>query len=202
MKIQTIKQINIVVVFSEPINHLLITPKEILELFKKEEKLPQHSLIEAPGLKVFIFPNEQKDLVFEAYRIILNDKSKKPEESEIIDDLENILTKGGIVDRTKISAYGFNYFAVANSEKKNIEDLISSKITGIIENIKRVGIQIVFQKENTRETLYITPIEVEAKDQFLIQLNLHYPQFLVSLKELKERFIKNFNEFINLVEKI
>jgi len=92
MKIEAIKNINITISFSSSLNHLLISQKDLLELFKTGD--PQkdlHTFIEAPGLKVLIFPNRQKDIVFEANRVLVNEKTGvRPEESKIIDNFQKI----------------------------------------------------------------------------------------------------------------
>lgn len=201
MELKEIKQLNITVLFSEPLNHLLIPFKDIFELFKTgDPHLDQHSFIEAPGLKVLIFINRQKEIVFEANRILIIDKSKKePKEVEIIADLEKIFEKG-LADKEKISAYGFNYDIIGLSTKIKYTDLIGSKINSIIENIKMAGIKVNFDENNSKQILEITPIGPES--QFLIHLNVHYQQSLEDIEKVKEKFTRDFVNFINLVEKI
>lgn len=77
MKIETIKNVNIAVLFSEPLNHLLISQKGLLDLFKtRDQQKNQHTFVEAPCLKVLIFPNLKKEVVFEWVRVLVNDKSE------------------------------------------------------------------------------------------------------------------------------
>lgn len=52
MKPQEIINKNITILFSEPLNHLLISPTELINSFKiGDEKLDRHTFIEAPVLK-------------------------------------------------------------------------------------------------------------------------------------------------------
>lgn len=61
MKIETIKSVNITMLFASPINHLLISREGLLNLFKTDDKeKDKMAFIEAPGLKVLIFPNQKK----------------------------------------------------------------------------------------------------------------------------------------------
>jgi len=202
MEYKEILNTNITLLFSEPLNHLLITLKDLIDLFKiGDEKLDQHSFIEAPGLKVLIFPNRQKELIFEANRILINDKSKKePQNSEIVDYLEKILRKNKMVDRNKIIAYGFNCDIIGTLEKGKVEDFISSKVKEAVENIKSAGINLVFEKNSSRQTLQITPLP--TANHFLIHLNVHYQQSLDELGIIKEKLNNNFIDSLNLIKKI
>lgn len=202
MEPKEIININITLLFSEPLNHLLITFKDLFELFSiGDEKLDQHSFIEAPGLKILIFPNRQKEIVFEMNRVLINDKSKKePQNSEIVDDLEKILQKNKMIDKEKIIAFGFNYDIIGTTEKEKFEDFISSKIIEAVSNIKSAGINLFFEKNNSRRSLQITPLP-EA-NQFLIHLNVHYQQRFEELNTIKTKLIQDFNDFLNLIKKI
>ena len=202
MEYKEILNTNITLLFSEPLNHLLITFKDLVDLFKiGDEKLDQHSFIEAPGLKVLIFPNRQKELIFEANRILINDKSKKePQNSEVVDYLEKILQKNKMVDRNKIIAYGFNYDIIGTSEKGKVEDFISSKIKEAVENIKSAGVNLVFEKDTSRQVLQITPHA--TPNQFLIHLNIHYQRPLEELITIKEKLNNDFINFLELIKKI
>jgi hypothetical protein len=200
MKAKDIKQVNITVIFSESLNHLLIPNMDLFELFKtSDEKLDKHTFLEAPGLKVLVLVNRQKEIIFEANRILINDKSKRePSKSEVVDDLEKIIQKG-LVDRSKIVAYGFNYDLIAESEKNDPTKFINPEIQLMIPSIKSVGIKLTFEKNDHQQTLDVTPLREKS---FLVHINTHYSRKLENAKEVKVQLQKDFSGFINLMKKL
>ena len=203
MKIETIKNINITALFASPINHLLVRQEGLLDLFKtNNEAKDKIAFIEAPGLKVLIFPNRKKEFVFEGVRILVNDKSEVlPENSEVIDDFEKII-KSDMVEQNKIAAYGFNYDAIIIPENGGfkISDLVGSKIANI-QDIKSAGVNILFEKDSITYVLEIKPIGSEQK--FVAHFNAHFStNKLPDTKELKEKINKEFLEFKDIVKKI
>jgi len=201
MKIEAIKNVNITALFASPINHLLVSQKGLLNLFKADDNEVK-TFVEAPGLKVLIFPNRKKEFVFESMRILVNDKSEiLPENSEVIDDFEKIM-KDNMVEQNKVAAYGFNYDAIIIPEKGSfkISDLISSKIANI-QDIKSAGVNILFEKDGATYVLEIKPIGNEQK--FVAHFNAHFSaNKLPDSKELKGKINKEFLEFKNMIEKI
>lgn len=202
MQTKETKQFNITLLFSEPLNHLLITPSKILDLFKKTEdkKSPQHTLVEAPGLKVFVFPQLQKEVVFEVNRLLINDKSGLlPDKSELINYLAKI-TKSEMVDKKKIIAYGLNYDILITTVNESIDfvKFVGSKISKVVENIEKAGIQIAFHKQTNSYNLELKPIN---QNKLIAHLNVHYNTPLPSKKNLQENLVKQFNYFIALIEK-
>jgi len=202
MKPQEIINKNITILFSEPLNHLLISPTELINLFKiGDEKLDRHTFIEAPGLKVLVFPNRQKEIIFESNRLLINDKTKEEvSKSEIFDYLEKIIEKNRMVDKNKISAYGFNFDVIASSEKGKLKDFINPEITGVFSKVKSIGIKLFFEKESLLQNFQITPTLLE--NQFLIQVNFHYPGVLEEKEKIREKFLDDFNKLIKLVENL
>ncbi|OGF21852.1 hypothetical protein A2Y83_01740 [Candidatus Falkowbacteria bacterium RBG_13_39_14] len=203
MKIESVKNVNITLLFASPLNHLLISQKELFDKFKSEgANNDQHSFIEAPGLKVLVFPKMQKEIVFEATRILISDKTgKEVDKSDIIGDLEKIKSLD-IVEQNKLSAYGFNYDAVVVPDNGNfdIKDLVSDKIAAI-ENIKSAGINILFEKDRIIYTLEIKPIKNDGR--FIAHFNAHYnSNELPSEKKLKGDIESQFSEFSHLLKKI
>lgn len=203
MKIESIKNINITLLFSEPLNHLLISQKDLLNKFKTgDEKNDKHTFVEAPGFKIFSFPNQQKEIIFEPVRVLLNDKTGAiPEETKIIDDFNNILDIDA-VKQGRINSYGFNYDAVAipESDNFNISELVSNKIANI-ENIKSAGVNLVFEKNNVVYILEIKPISSGQK--FIAHFNAHFREDeLPNQQILEEKIKKEFEEFKNILQKI
>lgn len=203
MKIEAIKNVNITALFASPINHLLVSQRGLLDLFKTgNEDKDKMAFIEAPGLKVLIFPNRKKEFVFEGIRILVNDKSETlPENSEVIDDFEKII-KSDMVEKDKVAAYGFNYDAVVMPEDSNFKnsDLVGSKIADI-QGIKSVGVSMIFEKNNTAYTFEIKPIGSEQK--FIAHFNAHFSaNKLPDAKELKEKMNRELLEFKDIVKKI
>lgn len=204
MEVESIKNVNITVLFSAPINHLLITQKDLLDLFKTEDQQKNiHTFIEAPGLKVLIFPNRQKEIVFEASRVLINEKTgNSPEQSEVIEDFQKLIEKN-IVEQDKITAYGFNYdiIILPKNGSFTINDIIGSKISALSENIKSAGVNIAFDKDNIKHTLEITPIG-NGEQRFIAHLNVHYAKGLPNFEELKKEINVLFEEFKNIIKKI
>jgi hypothetical protein len=202
MKIESIKNVNITALFSSPLNHLLISQKDLLDLFKTEDQEnDKHTFIEAPGLKVLSFPSKQKEIIFEATRILVNDKTgRQIENIEVVDNLRNIL-KIGLIDQDKLTAYGFNYDVVVSSDSNfNINNLVGNKIASI-ENIKSAGANFSFEKNNIIYTLDIKPIRDEQK--FVAHFNAHFNvSKLPDLQELKKEIKIQFEELKNVLQKI
>jgi len=202
MEPKEIKLINITLLFLEPLNHLLITTQGILELFKIGDKIPQHSLIEAPGLKVFIFPERKKEIIFEMNRLLINDRSGSlPQDSEVIDYLFKILEKGSFIGMAseKVAAHGFNYDILIGPQSGLIQfnELIGNKISKIIENIEEAGIRTIFEKEKVRFDFQLNPV---SKEKLIAHLNAHYREPLPQKEKLNENLLKQYEYFISLIK--
>ncbi len=172
MKIQGLKNLNITLLFSAPLNHLLISQADVIKLFTTGN--PQKDLfnfVEAPGLKVAIFPNQKKDIAFESLHIRLNDKNEiEVDKSTLIDDFRKVLNSG-FIDKSKIIAYGFNYDFLVELENGN--DLIGAKISKIPNiNIKSVGVNISFEKDGLTHMLTMTP--TGQGKIFIASFNSHF----------------------------
>ncbi|MCG2808737.1 MAG: hypothetical protein L6275_00100, partial [Candidatus Portnoybacteria bacterium] len=189
--------------FSAPINHLLVSQKDLLDLFKTgDQEKNKHAFVEAPGFKVLIFPNRQKEIVFEATRILVNDKTgREPKKTEIVDDLQTVLKIDG-VEQDKLVAYGFNYDVVITPGRDNfnINNLVSDKIASM-ENIKNAGVHLSFEKDNIVYALDIKPIRIKQK--FVAHFNAHFSaNKLPAAKILKKGISAQFEELINILKKI
>ncbi|EKD95779.1 MAG: hypothetical protein ACD_24C00334G0002 [uncultured bacterium] len=203
MKIEAFKTNNITVLFSEPINHILISQTTLFNLFKTgDEEKDKFTFVEAPGLKVLLFPNQKKELAFEGLRILVNDKNEVgPEDSSVIDDFQKILNKD-MMDQNKISAYGFNYDVVVRPESSsfNISDLVGNKISQI-SGLKSAGVNASFEKDNIVYTLNIKPIG--SGDKFFANFNAHFNiNKLPNTDELKKQIKQQYEVFSNLIQNI
>ena len=203
MKIESIKNINITLLFSEPLDHRLISQDGLLNLFKtgnKEKDL--HTFVEAPGLKVAMFPNLKKEIAFEGVRVLINDKSETVvEKSEVVSDFQKIINSA-MLNTNKLVAYGFNYDAVVIPENDNfrISDLVGVKIAEM-ENIKNAGVNVLFDKNNITYALEIKPIGREKK--FIAHFNAHFnTNKLPDDQEIKKAINDQFIEFKNIIQKI
>lgn len=192
MKIQGLKNLNITLLFSTPLNHLLISPKEVVELFKTgDAQKDLVNFIEAPGFKAVIFPNQKKDVAFENSRVSLSDKTEDEiNKSTIVPDLRKILN-GNFFGQSKIIAYGFNYDFLVELDNGN--DLIGAKILKIPDLvIKSAGVNFSFEGKNgVTNVLSATPTGKEK--QFLVHLNSHFnatdiPEDKVLDKQIAEQF--------------
>lgn len=199
MKIQELKNLNITLLFSAPLNHLLISQDKLSKIFDTSD--PQEKIqnfVEAPGLKLMIFP--KKDIVFEPARLIVSDKSGIDiEKSALIDDFRKIFNSDSI-DSTKVSAYGFNYdVLVEMDDNGKLSDIVGSKLS-VLANIKNGGAMVSFEKEGINYVLEIKP----AKDKiFLAHLNAHISSNKIpSDPTLKRELAFNFNTFIDILKTI
>lgn len=197
-----IQSSNITIVISEPFNHLLITPGVILESFKeKEEELNKHTFIEAPGLKVFIFVNRKIEIIFEAIRLLVNDKSgTEIKNSKLLNYYEELFKK--FVPREKISAYGFNYDVIVEYEKEvDFTKLISQPIKEIIKEVKESGVRVKFTENGLLYDLQISPTNL--KNAFLFHLNIHRPKNIIPERDgLEKEFLSGFEKLRFLIENI
>jgi len=204
MKIESVKNLNITLLFSASLNHNLVSQQELFSSFKTDDpKDDLNSFIAAPGIRALIFPNRQKEIIFEANRILINEKTgKSPEESNVVDDLRVIMEKS-FFEKEKIAAYGFNYEVIATPDGANfqINDLISEKIAKI-GGIKGAGVSIVFDKDDTRQVLKIEPLE-GIDQKFNVSLNIHYSKKdLPSFEDLRKNLILGFKGLADVIAKI
>lgn len=84
MKIESVKNLNITLLFSAPLNHNLVSQQELFGSFKTDDpKDDLNSFIAAPGIRALIFPNRQKEIIFEANRILINEKTGKVQKTQV-----------------------------------------------------------------------------------------------------------------------
>lgn len=201
MKIQGLKNLNITLLFSAPLNHLLISQPDVVKLFSiGDQQKDPFNFVEAPGLKVIIFPNQKKDIAFESLRVSLNDKSEvEIDKSTLITDFRKILN-GGFIDQSKIIAYGFNYDFLVQLDNSN--DLIGAKISKIPDiNIKSAGVNISFEKDGLTHMLTITPTGQEKI--FLAHFNSHFNSSSIPEDNiLKTQLQEQVNEFKKIIENL
>lgn len=188
--------------FSSPLNHLLISQSDLVKLFSTGDvQKDLFSFVEAPGLKLAIFPNQKKDIAFENSRIVLNDKSEvEVSQSTVVADIRKILNNKIFIDRSKIIAYGFNYdFLVELEIGNNLIGTKISKLPGV--TIKSAGINISFEKNGLTHMLTITPTGKEKI--FLVHFNSHFNSTNIPEDSiLKEQIIAQSNEFKEILNNL
>lgn len=201
MKIQGLKNLNITLLFSAPLNHLLISQGDVVKLFSTGDAQKDIvNAIEAPGLKLIIFPNQKKDIAFENLRVVLNDKSEVGiDKSTIVGDFRKILN-GNFLGQSKIIAYGFNYDFLVELDNSN--DLIGTKISQLPDiTIKSAGINLSFEKDGLTHMLTITPTGPEK--MFLAHFNSHFnAQDIPEDNILKAQISDQFKEFEDLLNNL
>ena len=205
MKIESIKNVNITLLFSGPINHLLVSQQDLFGLFKTSDiEKDKHTFIEAPGLKVFILPTQQKEIIFEANRILVNNKTgKNPENNELIVDLQKLLGTN-LLEKDKVVAYGFNYDVIAtpSSGNFNVKDLIGEKILANIAGIKKADININFEQKGIKYTVGLNPLD-ENGQKFLIHLNAHFDILkLPDFEVFKKNFVEEYKNLEEITQKL
>jgi len=205
MKIENIKKVNVTIFLPTPLNHLLISEKDLIGLFKTEDpQMDQHTFIEAPGIKALIFPKRKKDIVFETNRILLNDTSgDRPESSTIIDYLQKILEKE-VVTKKQVAIYGFNYDLVVlleEGESFDVTDFIGAKISSVSGDIKNIGVNIKFLKDDIKYIFKLDQLN-ENGQRFLVHFNAELRKELPAFKEIKSEMTNQFKEFGKNIKKI
>ena len=201
---ESIKKLNITLLFSSPLNHNLVSHQDLFDLFKTGDYQNDiNNFIAAPGIRALILPAQQRDVVFESNRIIINERTgKNPDESDLISSLEKISGKN-FFEKEKIAAYGFNYEITAISDDENFgtNDLVSDKIANI-GAIRGAGVDFVFDKDDKRYVAKIKSLE-DVMKKFAVDLNIHYSQKdLPSFDDLKKHLIAGFGELKSLIAKI
>jgi len=202
--LESIKKLNITLLFSSPLNHNLVSHQDLFDLFKTGDYQNDiNNFIAAPGIRALILPAQQRDVVFESNRIIINERTgKNPDESDLISSLEKISGKN-FFEKEKIAAYGFNYEIIAISDDENFgtNDLVSDKIANI-GAIRGAGVDFVFDKDDKRYVAKIKSLE-DVMKKFAVDLNIHYSQKdLPSFDDLKKHLIAGFGELKSLIAKI
>ncbi|MGH2563878.1 MAG: hypothetical protein ACRDE5_05165, partial [Ginsengibacter sp.] len=177
-----------------------ISQGDLVKLFKVgDAQKDLFNVVEAPGLKVLILPNQKKDIVFESTRLSVNDKSGvEIKDSTIIEDFEKAFNISAI-DKSKVVAYGFNYDFLAELYSGNPNDFIGEKISKLKDIVvKNVGINVSFEKDGLTHTLILTP---SANPKiFLVHFNSHFNSSNVpNNEELKKQILQRFEEFKNML---
>jgi hypothetical protein len=203
MDIDKIQQLNITVLFKEPLNHSAILPKNIFGALGVGEQPSGATITQGPGISILALPKQNKEFIFEAIRILINDNSGDIDKSDLISDYVKI-SKLPFFNKENIVAYGFNYGIVANkaggidfpgfiaeSLKKNIADNLESAAVKL--NFKRGYISYEFQ---------IIPAGIA--NQAIIHLHVNFPaaEFSGGDDELKVKFVEKFKELKAMIEKI
>lgn len=205
IKSQEIKQLNITAVFSE-IDHTSITAEKMRNVFEltEEEKKNSPFLEPSPEVKILAIPNRKKDVIIEANRLRVNDRSgKKPKESDLIQDFRKAFEN--LVDKEKIVAYGFNYdILVFTEEPIEYEVFIGDKMLSILNKglLSEAGMRMVYKKEDKRFDLQISPI-VGIANQFLLHLNIHYEKREIKdLNLFRDQFIQGYLEIQKITNQL
>jgi hypothetical protein len=198
-------QLNITAVFSE-IDHAHITAEKMREVFGlTEEEKRKSPFFEIPGVKSLIFPPErQKDIIFEANRIRLNDKSRKePKDSDLVQDFYKAFEN--LVDKTKLIAYGFNYdILVTTEEPVEYKIFIGKKMLSILNSgvLSEGGMRMVYRKDNKRFDLQISPIVGQSK-QFIVHLNVHYDATKIEdFTLIQNQFVQEYSEIQKIINQL
>lgn len=203
MRLQSIKQMNITVLFPVPLNHALISIQELIKDLKKDnQEQDKTTVVDAPGLKALTYPNRAKDIVYEQNRLLINDReSLDPDKSSIFDYLDKGF-KQTIQDRKSIAAYGFNFDVIAMNTKKG--DFLNQHTLQVIRKIGEIqeqGSKVIFARNGKRFDLQLTP--TGSKGELLVHLNVHYSKSeLPEIKILKKEVESDFGEFKKLIDRL
>ena len=203
MRIESLKISNVTLLFAAPINHALIIQQDLNKLFKTgDEKQDQRAFIEAPGFKVMAMPNQQKEIIFEAARILVNDKSgREIGNSTIIDDAMTVLDSSDSFSKSAITAYGFNYDVATVADNMKVSDILGAKMAAVAD-IKTAGVTIGFAKDNVKYQFDLRPVG-DTLEKFHAHFNAHFATNALPDKEtLRDQFNQKYAEFEALIARV
>ncbi len=200
MKIQSLKNVNITVLFSAPLNHLLISPDKITKFFiTGDPQKDGFNFIEAPGVRVIIFPNQKKDVTFEPFRLIVSDRSGVDiEHSTIVSDFKKVFDTD-LVDPSKMVAYGFNFDISVETEKGELVNIVGSKLLEL-PDAQVGGATVLFAKGGIKYVLDMKRINEKI---YLVHLNVHFVTSVIPDIRLITRNIHlQFKELGNIIQNL
>lgn len=201
MEIKSIKQINITVLFPEPLNHALISLPDLKEKLKTgEEEKDITSVVEAPGLKVLIFPKREREVIFEQNRLLIN--VKNPEDLAGSDAFR-YLDQGfeqSRQDRGKIAAYGFNFDVILFDSGKG--NLVGNRVIKAVEGeVEEQGAKVAFTKNGRKFILQLIP--AGSSKELVGNVNIHYSSNVLPGDEILQRNMgEDFGEFKNFIARL
>ena len=201
MKFRGLQSVNITALFSEQLNHQLISPDTVASLFATgDTQKDVRNVVEAPGLKIINLPNQKKTVAFEPNRLIVsNNDGGTIKESELLGDFVKVFSISAI-DKSKLAGYGFNFDGLAEADDTDLSNIIGSKLLQLSSNIKQAGAVVSFVKDNITYILELKPIQEKA---YHVHLNNHYQSSIMPSPEVLESELKKrLIEFQDLIKKI
>lgn len=205
MKIKEFKNTNITLLFSEKINHDSVSKNDILDLFKTGDKDKDiNNFIQAPNFKLFIFPNQKKDIAIEDVRLVVSNKEEKDlKENGIVDDFYKIFETTGYFNKDNVTAYGFNYDFIVEADSLKKVDLIGSEIKEIYNDFdfKKAGVNFSFSDKTVDYSVDIRSTNKE--NEYFVHFNIHHKSSEIPAKEdLKKELISDFKEAFEKISKL
>lgn len=203
VKSQEIKQLNITAIFQE-IDHTSITAEKLRKIFELSEKEEKNSpfLELSPNIKILGMPNRQKDIIVEAKRLKVNDNSgKESSESDLIKYFE--IAFNNLIDKNKLTAYGFNYdILITSREKIDFKKFIGRDLLKTLSGISIIetGIRLILSKKGKRYDLQISPTGDPYK--ILFHSNAHFSLKKINFSQLQKQFNENYLELLEIIKKI
>lgn len=198
---QKITKLNITAVFRK-INHSRLSAEMMRNIFQLNKKDNSPFFEPSPDVKILLLPTEKKDALVEHNRLLINDYSgEKPTESSLIKYFKTAFDN--LTDKSKITAYGFNYDLLIKSKNKiNFKKFLGNTLlkslltTSILES----GVRVLFDKAQLRYDLQIVP--AGSPNNILIHINAHYSSKKINFQDLKKQFNKHYLELIKIIESI
>lgn len=203
IKSQEIKQTNITAVFAE-IDHASITAEKLRKIFElsKEEEKNSPFLEPSPNIRILGIPSRQKDIIIEAKRLRVNDNGgKEPVASDLIKYFQIALNN--LVDKTKLTAYGFNYdILITSREKIDFKKFIGRDL---LKSLSRVSAlesftRLLFSQKERRYDLQISPTGDPYR--ILFHSNTHFSSKKINFTQLQEQFNENYLELMKIIKKV
>jgi len=203
MNIDKIQQLNITVLFREPLNHSAILPQNVFEALGVGEQPLGATITQGPGISILVLPKQNKEFIFEAIRVLINDNNGDIDKSELISDYVKI-SKLPFFNKENIVAYGFNYgIVVSRAGGIDFPGFIAESLKkNIADNLDSAAVKLNFKRENISYDLQIIPAGIA--NQAVVHLHVNFPaaEFSGGGDELKSKFFEKFKELKVMIEKI
>jgi hypothetical protein len=184
MQIKDLSLLNVTILLEESIDHNVFANKDIFNIFSNADEDIKHVIIEGPGVKIYQFPENKFEVIFEPQRLIVNDKSG-------VNYMESLVSEKTIkiaeLAKVKSKAFGYNFdFRVEVERDFVIADILGKKLSDFDE-ITSIGASLQFKKAGSNIGLDIKPINA-ISNEFIIHVNVHHDSTLpVSKEEVIEK---------------
>lgn len=198
----TIKILNAVAVL-KGVNLTTLTPQQLLSPFQENNLQDKGiKLLEVKGIYIVIFPYKEIDIIIEASRILVNDRSGvEPKKSKLINYFKIALNS--YTEKKSLQAYGFNYdVSVETNKPFNFKTLLSNKVNSLARGKRYLKsyARIAYESEKKKYDLRITPLQKNT--QLSMHLNVHFQEVKINFKSLKDLLVTEYGEIQRVLRRL